>query len=329
MQYPKVSAIIPTYNRAHFIAEAIQSVLDQTFTDFEVIVVDDGSTDNTKQIVNSFKDSRIKYIYQENQGVCVARNAGINASNGEYIIFIDSDDMLIENAIANEAMILDSYPDVALCYCRLYIIDESEHVIGLYKPKHRQPGVYQGTKEIRNLLVHGNYIGTSLSMVRRSSIIDVGLFDPAFSSGSEDFELWVRLAKKYDVAYTTEFTGKVRVHMDSIIGGRRLNEYVRAQKRIFSGIFNDPEMGYLFSNLRPMAYSRLYLRFATLAYTRKDMKTARRYLFRALKMYPKGFFKGLWLPWILQFVKTWIPMPIQQSIRRARHYLRGRLGHYT
>lgn len=88
----KVSVIIPTYNYGRFLGEAIQSVLDQTFTDFELIVVDDGSTDNTKEVVSSFKDSRIKYIFQENCGVSAAQNTGIRASTGEYIAILGSDD---------------------------------------------------------------------------------------------------------------------------------------------------------------------------------------------------------------------------------------------
>jgi glycosyltransferase involved in cell wall biosynthesis len=82
---PKVSVVIPTYNYGRFLGEAIQSVLDQTFQDFEIFVVDDGSTDNTKEIVDSFKDHRIKYIYQENRGVSAARNTGIQTSIGEYL----------------------------------------------------------------------------------------------------------------------------------------------------------------------------------------------------------------------------------------------------
>ena len=89
---PKVSVVIPTFNRADTIGDSIKSVLEQTFKDFEVIVVDDGSTDGTESVVAAFGDSRIKYIMQDNAGACAARNNGIRHANGEYIAFQDSDD---------------------------------------------------------------------------------------------------------------------------------------------------------------------------------------------------------------------------------------------
>ena len=95
MKNPTVSVIIPTYNRAHLVGRAIKSVLNQTYRDFEIIVVDDGSTDNTKDIIKEFqkKDKRIKYIpYEKNKGGSAARNTGIKAAKGEYIAFLDSDD---------------------------------------------------------------------------------------------------------------------------------------------------------------------------------------------------------------------------------------------
>jgi glycosyltransferase involved in cell wall biosynthesis len=317
---PKVSVIIPTYNRAHFIAEAIQSVLDQTYQDFEMIVVDDGSTDITKDVVDSFKDLRIKYIYQENRKLPTARNTGISASTGEYIALLDSDDALLENALEKGVRVLDRHPEVGLSYGQKYKTDEKGHIFALGKPKHRSPGVYRGTKEILNLLRYGNYIAPSMAMVRRSSIIDVGLFDTTLSSGSEDFELWVRIAKKYAVAYIAEPVGKYRVSIDSISVGRNLNEQVRTHRRIYAGLFKDSEVGHLLSSQRPKAYFHLYLRFASYAYGRRDMKTARRYLFR-VKMYLRVFIISLWLPWIIQFGKTWIPIPVLSFVRKVKLYL--------
>jgi glycosyltransferase involved in cell wall biosynthesis len=317
---PKVSVIIPTYNRARLVAEAIQSVLDQTYQDFEIIVIDDGSTDNTKEVVGSFKDPRIKYFYQENRGVCIARNNGIKVSNGDYIIFLDSDDLLFKNAIAIEAKILDSYPDVALIYSQLYTIDEKERVIGLRKPKNRQPGIWQGTREIANLLINGNYICPSQALVRRSSIIDVGLFDPAFSSGSEDFELWVRIAKKYAVSYIAEPVGKYRFYPSGISAGRDMDEIEKSHRRILDGIFNDAQLGPLFSPHRSRAYFHLHLRFASYAYAERKMKVSRKYLFKALQIHPHAVIENIFFPWVYLFAKTWIPMPILRVIHRIRRH---------
>lgn len=317
---PKVSVIIPTYNRARLVTKAIQSVLDQTYQDFEIIVVDDGSTDNTKEVVGSFKEPRIKYVYQDNSGICIARNNGINVSKGDYVLFLDSDDMLFKNAIAIEAGSLDSVPDVALSYCQLYAIDERERVIGLHKPKHRRPGVYRGTSEILNFLRFNNYIGTSITMVRRSSIMDVGSFDPTFGTGSEDFELWVRIAKKYAVSYIAEPVGKIRIHSSGLSAGRDVSEIEKSNTRILEGIFSDTRLGPLFSPHRPRAYFQFYLRFASYAYAERKMKASRKYLFMAVKIHPRAVIEYIFFPWLYQFAKTWIPIPILPMIQRIRHH---------
>jgi glycosyltransferase involved in cell wall biosynthesis len=324
---PRVSVIIPTYNRAHFIAEAIRSVLSQTYRDFEIIVVDDGSTDNTKEVVNSFKDHHIRYIYQDNQRVCVARNNGIEVSKGEYIVLLDSDDVLMEKAIERELHMLERNPEVGLSYGQKYMMDEKGHIFALRKPKHRAPGVYRGAKEIINLFRYGNYIVPSTTMIRRSSIIDVGLFDPAFNAGSNDFEMWVRIAKKYAVAYIAEPVAKYRISSTSITNGRNPDEIEETNSRIFESVFNDPKIGALLSGERPKAYFHQYWVLANNAYGNREMNTARRYLFKALRLHPQGCLKGLGLPFILLYVKTCLPLPILGSARKLKHRLTSVILH--
>jgi len=124
---PKVSIIIPTYNYAHFITEAIQSVLSQTFQDFEVIVVDDGSTDNTREVLAQF-GNKIRYIYQENRGLSAARNTGILNSSGQYLCFLDSDDSLLPEKLELQVKLLDSKVDVDLVYTWWYLVDENGNI---------------------------------------------------------------------------------------------------------------------------------------------------------------------------------------------------------
>ncbi len=110
---PKVSVIIPTYNRAHFLCEALDSALSQTFKDFEIIIVDDGSTDNTKQVLEKY-GSRIYYIYQENKGRAEARNTGIRRAKGEHIAFLDDDDIWLPNKLEKQVFFLDARPDIGI-----------------------------------------------------------------------------------------------------------------------------------------------------------------------------------------------------------------------
>jgi glycosyltransferase involved in cell wall biosynthesis len=315
---PKVSVVIPTYNYGRFLGEAIQSVLDQTFQDFEIFVVDDGSTDNTKEVVDSFKDLRIKYTYQENRGLPAARNTGIKASSSEYIAFLDSDDVLVENALEKGVQVLDRHSDVGFSYGRDYLMDETGRVLGLRKQRHKYSYVREGREEIKEFLLHGNYVCASTVMARRRCLYDVGLFDPTFRPGSEDFDLWVRLAKRYAVACIAEPLVKYRIHPGSIGATRKLDEIEKKHCLILQGVFNDADVGPVLSSQRPKAYFHLYFRLADYAYGRGEMKTARKYLFRALKMHPKGFSRSLWLPWSFQFGKTWLPIPILDLSRQAK-----------
>ena len=118
MQHPKVSVIIPTYNRAEYLGEAIQSVFDQTFEDFEILIVDDGSTDDTQQLVLSFHDPRLRSFYQNNCGISAARNAAIRSADGEYIAFLDSDDVWLPELLESQVAVLDRRPEIGLVYAR-------------------------------------------------------------------------------------------------------------------------------------------------------------------------------------------------------------------
>ncbi|MBU4376294.1 MAG: glycosyltransferase family 2 protein, partial [Candidatus Omnitrophica bacterium] len=113
---PKVSVIIPAYNCAKFVDGTIISVLKQDFSDYEMVIIDDGSTDNTYEAISRFSDRRIKYIHQINQGVGAARNTGIQKSNGEYLCFLDCDDIFLANSISKRVAFLDKYKEVMLVF---------------------------------------------------------------------------------------------------------------------------------------------------------------------------------------------------------------------
>ncbi len=135
---PKVSVILPTYNRAHLIKRAIQSVLDQTYQNFEIIVVDDGSTDNTEEQVRSFNNPKIRYIrYNENKGAAFARNAGIKASRGDYIAFQDSDDEWFPHKLQRQMEAFkNASPEVGVVYTGSWRIKDNERIyLPLFKGK--------------------------------------------------------------------------------------------------------------------------------------------------------------------------------------------------
>jgi len=313
---PKVSVIVPTFNRAHFLAETLQSVITQSFSDFEIMVIDDGSTDNTAEIVSVFP---VRYFCQNNQGAPAARNKGFELTESEYIVFLDSDDSLLPHALEKGVEILDQHAKAGFSYGQAYLMDQGGRIFGLRKPRSpRASGLRSGLDEIREL-VYGCRIPSPTVMVRRSSLEEVGVYDPSFNTGSQDFDLWVRLAKKYSVGYIAEPLAKYRVHSNTISGIRRREEVEQSNSRILDSIFSGLDIGPTFSKQRASAYSYLHFRMAMGAYSDQDMQAARRYLLKTLKTYPAGSLSGEVLQWILLFFKTWIPLPILMRIRRSKH----------
>jgi glycosyltransferase involved in cell wall biosynthesis len=317
---PKVSVVIPTYNRAHFISDAIQSILTQSFRDSEIIIIGDGSTDNTAEVVSAFP---VIYSCEENKGVSVARNRGIELAQGEYIAFLDSDDIFMEDALAKGVEVLDKHPEVGFSCGQMYIADEMGRILKLEKAPLKHSCVRQGKEDIRELLIFGHHFTTSTAMVRKSCLDEVGLFDPSFSYGSEDIDLFVRLAKRYAVAYIAEPLVKYRYHSQDYAFHHNLQvgDWEIGKRRVLEDIFNDAELGPIFSHLKPNAYFNLYFSLGGRAHQIGSMKIARDYLFKALKIHPNRFFSRLWLPWIILFAKTWIPLPILAFARRIKHRL--------
>ena len=181
---PKVSIIIPTYNRAGTIVRALESVLDQTFTNYEVIVIDDGSTDNTRLALAPYL-SKIKYIYQDNRGVSSARNRGIRESKEELIAFLDSDDVWLPRKLEKQVEFLVSNRKVFILAC----LAEGDTI----DPKHLK--MRKAQNQFLIFLETPFPENVSRYLVRKECFEKCGLFDPSLPR-SEDWELWLRFIKK-------------------------------------------------------------------------------------------------------------------------------------
>lgn len=201
----RVAIIIPTYNRASLIGEAIESALSQRFRDIEVVVVDDGSTDATAEIVAEFGD-RVRYLWQPNAGnPCSARNRGIGATTSEFLVFLDSDDLLLPDKVERQVAYLDAHPDCDLVFGDCLIMDEHGNEIPgatVYTEKH-----WTGRADLSNLLL-SNFIAVNAPLVRRSALERVGLFDPEVRP--EDYDLWLRITATGKIVGTDDVAGKVR-----------------------------------------------------------------------------------------------------------------------
>jgi len=196
---PTVSVIIPTYNRAHLVGRSIQSVLNQTYQDFEIIIVDDGSTDNTENIIKEFqkKDERIEYIkHNKNRGGSAARNTGIKAARGEYIAFLDSDDEWQYKKLEKQITHLNNnYLNAFISYTGYFRInDKGDNSI--FKPT-KHGDIYN------NQLWEDHVSPTSAVMVRRICFEKVGLFDESLPA-RQDYDMWLRLSQYYIFDYIIE-----------------------------------------------------------------------------------------------------------------------------
>jgi glycosyltransferase involved in cell wall biosynthesis len=183
-----VSVIIPTYNRAAMLGDALESVLAQTYQDFEVIVVDDGSTDHTSRVVDRYH-RRVRYIRQENQGHAAAKNTGIATAGGRYIAFLDDDDVWLPRKLALQVDLLESNPDVGLVYAAGYRVEGGERtLICTEAPPFEPEGV------VRRLL-KGNFLAICSVLVRAQALNDAGAFDPAHGP-CDDWDMWLRVASR-------------------------------------------------------------------------------------------------------------------------------------
>lgn len=189
---PTISVIIPTYNRAAVVTEAIDSVLAQTFRDFEVLVIDDGSTDDTRARLVAYGE-RIRLICQENHGVSHARNVGIRAARGQYIALLDSDDLWLPKKLDMQIAVMEAQPDIPLCHTEEIWIRRGVRVNQM--KKHQKHGGY-----IFPNCLPFCVISPSSVLIRRALFDSVGLFDEALPA-CEDYDLWLRVAKTYPVHF--------------------------------------------------------------------------------------------------------------------------------
>ena len=202
---PKVSVIIPTYNRDNYLYSAIKSVLNQTFEDFEIIIVDDASTDNTRQVVDKFDDKRIRYIrHKENKGGSAARNTGIKRSKGKFIAFLDDDDMWMPSKLEKQLDLINKNLEIGAVYTRTCIINKSDKIIWFKSPSLRG--------NIFLDILKKNYVGScSKVLVRKECFNRIGLFDENLPAG-QDWDMWIRLAKHHQFDYVNEPLVLYRVH---------------------------------------------------------------------------------------------------------------------
>jgi len=203
-----VSVVIPMFNRAHTISDAVNSVLAQTYSNYEIILVDDGSTDNTIEVISQYGDAVI-YVNQENLGPSVARNTGIKQAKGELIAFLDSDDVWHEDKLARQVACFADAPRVGLVASGHEIRDENWNLIHITRLTNREIG------QIHRKDLYKNFFSTPSVIVRAKCFQEVGCFDETIRY-AEDWDMWLRILKHYECKIINEPLVSVRVNGVSI-----------------------------------------------------------------------------------------------------------------
>ncbi len=226
-EHPLVSVIIPTFNRAWILLEAIESVLSQTFENYELIVVDDGSTDNTRLLLESFKDIRV--VSQDNKGVSAARNQGIAVAAGDYLAFLDSDDLWFPGKLASQMTFFKTHPQAMICQTQEVWIRNGRRINP--KKRHCKASGMFFERSLELCLV-----SPSAVIIKKDLLDDVGRFDEELPA-CEDYDLWLRIGARYPVFLVDKpLVIKRGGHADQLSASSGLDKYrIQSIKKLLDG----------------------------------------------------------------------------------------------
>jgi glycosyltransferase involved in cell wall biosynthesis len=207
---PKVSVILPTYNRAHLIGRAIESVLNQTYRDFELLIIDDGSIDDTEKVVKSFTDKRISFIkHERNKGAAAARNTGIHLARGEFIAFQDSDDEWLPEKLERQINKFGEVSaDVGVVYCGYVAVSQQTN-----REIFRSIPMERG--KIYPRILQGCITGTFTPLIKRVCFDKAGFFDEILPT-CQDWDMWIRISRYYEFDFIPDVLVRIYIHGSQI-----------------------------------------------------------------------------------------------------------------
>jgi glycosyltransferase involved in cell wall biosynthesis len=223
---PKVSVVMSVHNEERYVSKAIQSILEQTFDDFEFIIIDDGSTDGTTEILSNYqqKDTRIRVLrHQSKKGLAQSLNEGIRIARGRYIARMDADDISLPTRLEKQVAFLDMHPEVGLVGTLCYEVDENDVIV-------RKWSLPSSTSDVRKALLDLNPLVHTSVMVRKEVFDEIGYYNETLQY-SQDYELWLRIARQYEIANLPEPLVMLRVDLEKAMRkdakARKHSLYVR------------------------------------------------------------------------------------------------------
>ncbi|MHC4752446.1 MAG: glycosyltransferase [Planctomycetota bacterium] len=280
---PKLSVIIASYNHQDYIAETLESLEKQTFQDFEIIVIDDGSSDRTVEVARNFP-SRAQIFTQENQGVVAARNRGVSLAKGRYICFVDSDDVVLTDRFAKQVVKLNEDPELGLVFAEALIIDSKGRQIGKFGDVY--PVVPGDVAEM--LAIHYCFTPMITVMVRVEVLKRTGPFEKP--GPISDYMKWIEIAHLSKVYYDPEPLGCWRRHQTSTSKNvNKVKNYAKTRMAIKRILKKHPQLQAKIGKKIVKRFSRSYFLTGFWLAADGNIERARKYYCKAVKVYPYSF----------------------------------------
>ncbi len=278
----KFSVVIPTYNRAGFILLALSSVLNQEYSNFEVIIIDDGSTDSTQQILSTVTDPRVKIMKIENSERGAARNIGVKAAVGDYVTFLDSDDKLYPDYLSEAHSGLLKY-DYPIFYHQAYEVRSFDGVKVNFTNEFDDASIY--------FLAKGNPLSCIGIFIRRVEALKFPFNEDRDLSGSEDWELWLRLGANFGLKTGKKICASLVIHDDRSVSHVQESSLVKRKQLTLNYAFQDPQVQFVFGKYKNkiIAYSDTYNSLHLVI--SGEIKRSFHYLLKAVINYPLIFFE--------------------------------------
>lgn len=287
---PLVSIVTPTYNRSRFLLEAIDSVLAQTYQNFELLIVDDGSVDDTRLVLEQYlQDPRIRYIYQENSGQATARNNGLRHATGEFVCFLDSDDYWRADKLELSLAVFRELPEVSVVHADMIVVDENGVEISRANAQR-----YSG--RITGYLLRDNCVAMSTTMVRRSCFDKTGGFNRECRR-ADDYELWLRMSLHCEFHYIRDYLAYYRATAGQISGNT--DKRLEVNERIIRDFLARHPDAVTWTTKR-RGLSHFYIRKANYFLSIRRLQSVIKYMLTGLIYHP--FWQGPWRTMCLLFL---------------------------
>ncbi len=272
----KFSIVIPTYNRGHILQQTLNGVLHQSYTNFEIIVVDDGSTDMTQQIIQSFNDPRIKYIHKQNEERSIARNLGVKHATGDYVNFLDSDDSVYPHHLqmAQQVILENKFPPVF--HLAFDVKDHDENLL-----------FEKNEILVSKNLLYGNPLSCNGVFIKRDISLENPFYEDLRLITSEDYFLWLTLDSKYKILHIPVISSTIIEHKQRSIHTVNIEKIIESKELFAQLLQKESFLNGFYQKNKHILLSSIYSFIALhISMKKQHKKLALHYFFKAIFLYP-------------------------------------------